>query len=401
LSITKKPKVCLLISTFYPFVGGGETHALLLCKELIKSGSEIFVITRRTDNQLSKKEVIEDVPVFRVGPCGFKRLGKYLMLFPVFIKLLLLRNHYDVILVSGLRTLSIPAIITSSLLGKKCVLRAASCGELSGAFIWDSPHLEGQDTKIKIFKSIINIRNRLFLKADGFLAISSAIHDEYRESGVAESKIRVINNGADTDKFTPIIAADKKSLRQKLNLPDKVIFSYAGKLNKGKGLIFLLKVWKDFFVKHPNTHLLLIGSGKGSFLSCESKLRAFVLENNLIDSITFTGYVENVYEYLQASDIFIFPSENESLSNALIEALACGLPCLASNIGGIPDTVKDNQNGYLLPPQNKDAWVGAMNNMMESPDLAQKMGQQGRKRILKRNSINSVAKQYLDFMQSV
>lgn len=401
MSVTEKPKTCLLISTFYPFVGGGETHALLLCKELIKSGSDVFVVTRRTNKRLLKKDIVEDVPVFRVGPCGFKRLGKYLMLFPVFIKLLLLKNHYDLILVSGLRTLSIPALIVAKLLGKKCVLRAASCGELSGAFIWDSPHLEGQDTKIKIFKSIINFRNRFFLKADGFLAISSAIRDEYRESGVAESKIKVINNGTDTDKFTPVADDGKKELRGALNLPNKVIFSYTGKLNKGKGLVFLLNVWKDFYVKHPDAHLLLVGSGKGSFLSCESKLRAFVLKNNLINSITFTGYVENVQEYLQASDIFIFPSENESLSNALIEALACGLPCLASNIGGIPDTVKDNQNGYLLPAQNKEAWIDAMNNMMAFPDLAQKMGEQGRMRILKRNSINSVAKQYLDFMQSV
>lgn len=394
-------RICLLISTFYPFVGGGETHALSICRKLIRIGRKISVVTRRNSKTLLKRDEVDAIPVYRVGPSGFRRLGKYLMIIPVFVKLLALRNRYDVILVSGLRLLSIPGIIAAKLLGKKCVLRAASCGELSGAFIWDSPHLQGKNIRVEFYKFLIGIRNRLFLKADGFLAISHAIEEEYLNCAVPASKIATINNGTDTDRFKPVAYPEKKILRNKLGLPPDNIFTYSGKLNKGKGLQFLLRIWRYFHARHPETHLLLVGSGKNHFLSCEQELKDYVAGNNLEESVTFTGYVENVDEYLQLSNFFIFPSENESLSNALIEALACGLPCIASDVGGIPDTVKDGVNGFLLPKGDESAWINAMEKLVSNPTLARQMSSNGRNRILERNSIKTVANKYLYFLQSV
>lgn len=394
-------KICYLISTFYPFVGGGETHARLLCAELKKQGVDVFVITRRTSLGLKKEDEIDGVKVYRVGPCGFKRFGKYLMLIPVFFKLMAMRDQYDIILVSGLRLLGVPAMRAARRLGKRCVLRGASCGELSGAFIWDSPHVRQKRGASSFFRMIIGIRNKLLLKADGFLGISDAIGEEYRQCGVPAEKIMIINNGTDTDRFKPVGAEERHELRFKLGVPDKKVFAYSGKLNKGKGLEFLMKIWKDLAEKHDDIHLLLIGSGRDSFLSCEKELWDFVLKNDLGERVTFTDYVENVHEYLQCTDCFVFPSENESLSNALIEALSCGLPCLASDVGGIPDTVKDGFNGRLLPAGDEGAWIKAVGQLLADKALADKWGKQGRERVLEHNSIESVAKKHMEFLESI
>lgn len=394
-------KICYLISTFYPFVGGGETHARLLCSELVRQGVDVFVLTRRTGANLKKEDVVDGVPVYRVAPCGYRRLAKYFMLAPVFFRLISMRDRYDLILVSGLRYLSLPAMIVARMFGKKCVLRGASCGELSGGFIWDSPHLKNKTVSKSFFKILVQIRNRVLLKADGFLGISEAIRTEYLECGVPDAKIKVINNGTDTDKFRPVDKEERAALRFQLGIPDKKIFAYTGKLNTGKGLDFLLDVWREFVADRNDVHLLLIGSGEGSFLSCEEDLWQFALTHGINDSITFTGYVENVHEYLKCSDIFVFPSENESLSNALIEALACGLPCLASDIGGIPDTVKDGFNGRLLPVGDKNAWLNAMRELLSDDGLALKLGGQGRSRVLEHNSMESVTKRHMDFFQSL
>lgn len=182
-------------------------------------------------------------------------------------------------------------------------------------------------------------------------------------------------------------------------LPDGWLVAYTGKLNQGKGLDFLLEVWKDFAQRHPEAHLVLVGSGSGNFLSQEDALRAYVDQHALHSQVTFTGYVQNVQAYLQASDLFAFPSENESLSNALIEALACGLPCLASNIGGIPDTVRDQLNGRLLPPRAHDAWATALEAAWNDPDQVAQWARQGRDRIMERNSMEAVARRHLSFMQ--
>ncbi len=394
-------KICYLISAFYPVVGGGETHARLLCAEMKKQGHDVFVITRRTKADFRKEDKVDGVKVYRVPPSGSHRLDKYLMLVPAFFMMIKMRASYDVILVSGLRLLGIPAMLVAKMYGKKCVLRGASCGELSGAFIWDSPHLAQKKKPSPILKMLIAMRNKLLLKADGFLGISGVIGDEYRECGVPEKKIMVINNGTDTEKYSPVTGEARKQLRFNLGVPDKTVFAYSGKLNKGKGLAFLLQIWKKLIEGRDDIHLLLIGSGRDSFLSCEKELWDFVLKNDLNDTVTFTDYVENVHEFLQCSDYFVFPSENESLSNALIEALACGLPCFASDVGGIPDTVKDGLNGRLLPMRNEDEWLKAIREVMDGKDRAKKWGEQGRARVVKHNGMANVAKQHVKFFKKL
>lgn len=398
----KPLRVAFVITSFHPIVGGGETHALLLSREWRRQGAEVFVLTRRTTPELARRETVQGVPVVRVAPAHFRRWGKYLMLVPVLLHLIRHRREHDLILVSGLRILGVAGMLAARLLGKPCVLRAASCGELSGGFIWDSPH--GARIRLSAVRAAIRgmltLRNRLLLRADGFLAISGAIAEEYRACGVPEEKIQVINNGTDTDRFQPLAAGARAALRRQLGLPPEGrLFAYAGKLNRGKGLEFLLRVWQRFTPEHPDAHLVLIGSGGLQFLSCEASLREFVAAAELGGRVTFTGYVENVDEYLQGADVFVFPSENESLSNALIEAAACALPCVASRVGGIPDTIGDRENGRLLPPGDEEAWLRALNEIEAHPDLAAEWGRRGRERIIGRNGMTEVAAKHLRWME--
>ena len=133
------PRVCLLTETFHPVVGGGETHARLLSRALGRLGVEVFVLTRRRTRAMEPRACVDGVSVVRVPPPGFKRFGKYLMLLPVAWKLFSLRSRYDVVYVCGLRVLGVVGVAVSKLLGKRCVLRAESVGEMSGDFLWATP----------------------------------------------------------------------------------------------------------------------------------------------------------------------------------------------------------------------------------------------------------------------
>jgi glycosyltransferase involved in cell wall biosynthesis len=366
---------------------------------MIRQGAEVFVITRRTSSDLPKRDTVDGIPVERVPPVASRRLAKYLMLFPVFARLVARRRDYDVILVSGLRLLGIPAMLAALLCRKTCILRAASCGELSGAFIWDSPHFQEKRRINWFIDGLIRLRNRLLLKADGFLGVSQAIGEEYQDCGAPPEATTIINNGTDTDTFMPVSVETRRRLKAKLGLPDMRIAAYSGKLNRGKGLDFLLDVWRSFVQQHPDALLLLIGSGGDSFLSYEGLLRRFVAENALTGHVVFTGFVQNVNEYLQCADLFVFPSENEACPNAVVEALACGLPCLASRVGGIPDTVHDEFNGRLLPPRDHAAWLKALEAIWCDPAMVARWGEQGRARIMQHNSMTSVVGRYLDFIR--
>ena len=397
-----QPRICMLINSFHPRIGGGETHALLLCHEWLKRGVPVFVLTRRTTSDLEAEENLDDLNIRRLPPSGFRRIGKYLMTVPTYYELKQRHQEYDVVYVCGLRVAGIPAVLATRRLGKACVLRAESRGELSGNFIWESPNEAIRNTPFKpLIHAYLRWRNRILAKAPAFVSISSDIHAEFIEQGIPEAKVHLIHNGIDTSQFRPATAELRRQRRKDLGLPDQTIFIYSGKLNKGKGLEMLLRAWGRLSAERKDCHLVLVGGGGGQFLSCEYELQAWVLKTGLHDRVKFTGFQTDVHKYLQAADYFVFPSENEALSIALLEALSCELPCLASDISGNRDIVEDGRNGRLLPANDEAAWLNGMRDVLTSPTSAVGLGLQGRATVIERFSIGHVAERHLDLFRSL
>lgn len=394
------PKICLLAETFYPIVGGGESHSRLLSENLMENGVDLFVITRQVISELKIYETIGKIPVYRVKPSGFRRFGKYLMTIPVFWKLVKKHNEYDVLYVCGIRTLGFIAVLISILFTKKCILRAESCTEMSGGFMKKGV-VGGNKLLLKFIDIIIMLRNRILRKADCFISISNVIKSELLLCNVDPLKIRDIPNGIDTHKFSPVDQGTKSMLRKKLNIPGKLIFSYSGKLDRGKGLELLLRLWKRLVTEHEGLQLVLVGSGENQFLSCEDELKQFVKKHHLEECVTFTGYVENVYEYLQCSDYFILLSESEALPISLLEALSCELACIATRVGGIPDVINDDENGRLADVGDEEGIHIIINESLKNKELAREMGKKGRRTVIERFGINSVTSEYMTLFSSL
>jgi len=306
-----------------------------------------------------------------------------------------MRRDYDVIYVCGIRTLGLIAVMIGLLLGKRCVLRAESRGELSGAFIWEKPDGRVNSFLKGMAMGPILLRNLILKRADSFLSIAAVIRDEYESCGIPHEKIADIPNGIDVMRFNPVAADARAALRRKLGLPEGSLFAYTGKLNRGKGLEFLVRVWKNWSPLHPDCKLLLIGSGAMQFLSCEKELRDFVEQNAMQSSVLFAGSVSNVQEFLQASDFFLFPSESEALPLALLEALATGLPTLASDIGGCRAIIVDGYDGQLALPNDAAAWVAGLNTLIGNPARMAEWGRAGRETVEKKFSMTHVAEQHL------
>ena len=126
--------VCILTETYHPVVGGGETQARALGEGLAAGGWEVAILTRRSDAALKKVEQYDGLTVHRLRPVGSQHTRKWGLIFSALAQLWTLRRQYDLIFVSGFRILGIPAVMAAKLLGKPCVLKADSPGEMSGAF---------------------------------------------------------------------------------------------------------------------------------------------------------------------------------------------------------------------------------------------------------------------------
>jgi glycosyltransferase involved in cell wall biosynthesis len=387
--------VCLLTETYHPVTGGGETQARVLAAGFVAAGANVQVLTRRTDSGLPELEVLDGATVWRLSPKGPGHLKKWGLVVTAFWKLVQLRHSYDVILVGGYRVLGIPSVIASRLLGKPCILKADSIGEFSGEFF--DPGLKRFHLRHNRFpvNLVVGIRNGLLRRAQAFVAISSVIADELQNNGVQASRIKAIPNSVDTARFRPVTESEKAALRDTLEIPiSRCVGVYTGRLVTTKGLPLLMRSWASIVGAYPDVLLILVGSGGLGIQNCEDELRNYVSKNSLETKVFFAGSVNNVHQYLQASDFFVFPTERESFGISVIEALACALPVVTTATGGIRDIVTDQDTALVVPTNDERALELAIETVLQGGDAIESMARSGRHVAIERYSEPEILRLY-------
>ena len=394
-------KICIFTETYYPVIGGGETQARSLAEGLVANGYSVILLTRRTDSSLKKVEQYDAVTVHRLPPVGKGQLKKWGLLFFSIPKLIQLRHQYDLVFVSGYRIVGISAVLISKLLGKRCVLKADSQGEMSGEFFRAGLAKFGVTPSSFMFKLFLGSRNIILRQADAFAAITPDIATEMRESGVEPTAVHMIPNSVDTARFHPATKQQKLALRRQLNLPEEhKVVVYTGRLVSYKGLPLLLSVWQKLVQKHQDIYLLLVGTGGLDMDNCEAELRAFVAENRLEQSVHFTGSVQNVPDYLQTADIFAFPTENDAFPSSVIEAMTCCLPVVTTPVGAIKTIVTHQQTGLIVQPRDFQQLYEALTTLIADEALALRLGQAAWQTVQERYTAEIVTQQYIDLFRA-
>ncbi|MGD2156263.1 MAG: glycosyltransferase family 4 protein [Anaerolineales bacterium] len=395
-------RVCIFTETFYPVVGGGETQARLLAEGLISHGIRVIIITRRSQRSLQSIERFGEITVYRLPPIGSQHLKKWGLLFSSIPHLVRLRHEYDLIFVSGFRVIGVSAVLVSKLFGKTCVLKADNNGEMSGMFFTAGMEKYGFSPESFLFRVLLAGRNKFLKGANRFAAISTDIRNELISQGVAPSKIALIPNSVDTSIYRPVDELTKLSLREKLCLPPGMkIIIYSGRLVSYKGLSLLLKVWRQILEHYSDILLLLVGSGSLDIHNCEEELRNYVHSNELSSTVIFAGEVQNVHEYLQASDIFVFPTEKEAFGISLIEAMACGLPVISTDVGGLKDIIIPGQNGLQVAPGDFEQLYEAMRILISDNELSARLEKAACETVEQRFSNERVTKNYMMLFRGV
>ena len=158
----------------------------------------------------------------------------------------------------------------------------------------------------------------------------------------------------------------------------------------------LLDDFKTLKEDGVTAHLTIIGDGPD-----RDKLQNLARDAGVNDSISFCGAVEDIIPYLQKSALFVLPSLSEGLSNVLLEAMACGLPIVATRVGGNIDLIRDGENGILVETENSNQLSEAMKKLLQDKALAKKLGSEARKTVEQRFSLISIADRYLSLYQKL
>lgn len=229
-----------------------------------------------------------------------------------------------------------------------------------------------------------------------YLANSEAVKDFYVKKIVVQpEKITVIPNGIDTEYFDSILP--DPNLRASLGItPDDFIIICVANFHSNKGHRYLLEAFELLFSKFRHTKLLLVGDGSER-KNLERQINAYQAKH----SILFLGHRTDVPQLLKISDCFVLPTLFEGMSNALIEAMAAGLPVITTDIPENRELVSHKESGVLVPPRNSEKIADALRLLISDPILRLTLGDSAKNFIEKQYSLVSSSKKFSHFLSSL
>ena len=181
-------------------------------------------------------------------------------------------------------------------------------------------------------------------------------------------KIIVVNSGLELEEYREYVA-DSQSKRSALQIERGTsVVGAIGRLEPVKGHAYLVEAARMVIEEFPKVKFLVVGDG-----SLRNDLESQCQELGVEDKFVFTGWKEDVCSILSTLDILVLPSVNEAVGRVLIEAGACGIPVVATNVGGVPEIVRDNETGVLVAPGSPEEMARAMIDLLSSEDKRQRM----------------------------
>jgi glycosyltransferase involved in cell wall biosynthesis len=221
---------------------------------------------------------------------------------------------------------------------------------------------------------------------DRILTVSDSVRNSAIQfNGLNSEKVITIYNGIDIKKYKPL---EKSLINNEFKKTDDVkIIGTIGRLCLEKGQEFLINAMPMIKKHFPDTKLIIVGEGE-----LRDLLEELVDKLNLNNSVFLPGFRDDIPLILNSFDIFVLPSLTEGMPNSLIEAMACALPCIVSNIPSCSELIEEGINGLLVEKENSTMIADNVNYLLQNSEIAKKMGIAARKKIQNTYNIESTAK---------
>jgi glycosyltransferase involved in cell wall biosynthesis len=342
----------LAIQTFRPVIGGAELQLERLLPHLAERGVRTEVLTRAVDGRPRSEPVAGSV-VHRTRISGQSPLASIVYVAGVIAHLVRRRSRIDVVHAHGALS---PGTIAlgAHVLGLPCLVTVLGTGDTG-------------DLARLTRKPLGRLRARLLFRWARFAALSAEAREELLASGVPAERIFALPNGVDLAVHRPTSAQVRTRLRDELGLPQaSFIGVFVGRLHPVKDVDTLLEAT----VRVPALELVVVGDGPE-----RARLEATAWRLGIRGRVRFLGLSSRVADVLRAADAFLLSSHGEGMSNALLEAMACGLPCVVSrSVGGARELLGAGR-GILAADGDVAEWVQAIRRLVEEPALRRGLGE--------------------------
>lgn len=384
-------KVCQVSHTFLPHrVGGPQFHIRDLSLSLVEAGCEVEIVTGYRARKPERETLAPGVTVTRlpVVSIPLTRKGAAVEIYYRIIPALpgyLRRSSAQVFHAHDYFHLSSDMTAwVSRLTGKPMVLTVHS---LHGFFTvnpllkfgeWFYDHTLGALTLRQAKKTI-------------FMSHISA--QEYIDRGLPPTKVAVIHPAVEARAFQRVYEAGQNGqptiFQQKLGVKPGPVLLAAGRIERRKGFRYLIQALPGLLEAGLNVQAVIVGKDEGT----GGDLRDMVEEMGLEERVTFAGFLtdDELMEAMRDADVFVLPSDHENFPEVAVRAMCLERPVVASQVGGVPELIDDGIDGLLIPPGDVGALSRAIAQVLTEPELAQRLGRQGRQKVLRDHTMGAMA----------
>lgn len=385
--------------------GGQVLYVLELSKALARRGIKVDIYTRWFDRNRSQIELLPGYPDVRViripaGPWEFVIKEKIYSLLPELTENLaafLRENRLDYDLFHGHYVdAGIVTVDLARIFGKPAFFTAHSLGA------WKRERMDGDPEQMELefnFNHRIEEEKRIYRTLPGHTVTSRLQLDKLRELyGYEEDNVEIIPPGVNIHKFKPLNPGEPP---KKTNLPEKYIFCLS-RVDSNKGYDLLLNAFGKVCQKMDDVYLVT-GGGSSNPQPREKEVIDMMLrimkEKGIENKVVFVGHVEEhlMVPYYQNAQFFVMPSIFEPFGMTTQEAMASGIPVIASKFGGINTVLTHEKDGLLIDPKNEDEFAGAMIRLLEETAFRKQLGQKASSLIRQNYSWEAMAEKHLHF----
>ncbi len=415
-----RPRICIAIAHFLPLIGGAEKQALMQARALRERGYEVTIVTLRHDRAWPRREMIAGVPIVRIAGrlvSGRARRPGLLRKLSYFAGMVVMgwtfwrrRQSYDVLHVFQLNLMALPAAVVCEVTGKPLIVALRSVGssepesvsdkgslvdytsDAKAAYLQvDTPGREGDLHQLEqLGKPVVCFTRSLLERIGAVVVVLSSRSEKYLSvSGFTLPNTELIPNGVDITRFAPSCSCPSDSER-------KQVVICVSTLRYAKGIDVLLRAWRLVHQQEQGARLRIVGGGP-----LRAQLERLAVSLEIMSSVEFLGEQSNVVAHLHRAGLAVLSSRREGMPNALLEAMACGLPCVATRVSGSEDIIQHGVNGLLVEPEDEEVLAEALLSLLRNPALAQKYGRAARATVEEHYSLERVTERYVELYHRV
>lgn len=370
--VSTKSHIVLIVADYTPALGGTTTQTRMHACEFARRGWEVTILTRRI-TWGEGHDTVDGLPVRRLGPLGRGRMAKLPLL--VAMWWWLLRHRASIQAVSVVMEPDFAVCSVFAGLGSSTILTWVTDGDAT-----------------RTLRGARGAFRRRVLRRHPHVALTARMETELRSFGLSD--VHVIPVPVDIDRFRPPNRDERAAARLLLGAGTGPVVAFVGHLQARKGVDRLLVALRRLVDFGMDPSLVVVGGVvEAADSQYRDELHRYVEQEGLSQRVRFVGPQTDVVPYLHGADVFCLPSNREGMPNVLLEAMACGLPCLAPRDAG-GDALLDDGAGFVTMSNEPEILAAALRDLLREPSARRTIATTALARVRSAHGITPIVDAY-------